>query len=112
MSKKKLLHHELPRYYPEGFCDPDKSRATFIQILGRDMPFRPGKKYSNNPRCRSIRKTALRSDAYGVRSFDGKVDFQYEGRLQQKEHGSEKSSRCWRFSLLILELNHSRRFAI
>ena len=78
-------HHELPKYYLRGFCTPSTS-TSFLWIFERNRSFLPGKKHGvNNPCQRGIRQTGLRKDAYAVRNPNGKVNYEYERQLQQKE---------------------------
>jgi hypothetical protein len=79
----KPKHHELPQLYLKGFCQPGTS---FVWVFEKGKPFAPGLKASkNNPYRGGIRVTALRKDGYAARGADGKVHFDYERKLHEKE---------------------------
>jgi hypothetical protein len=79
----KPRHHELPKYYLQGFSEPGTS---FLWTFQKGLPFSPGpKRGKNNPYRGGINVTALRKDAYAARDDDGRVHYKYETRLQQKE---------------------------
>jgi len=96
MSKRNHDHHELPQYYLEGFRDPSNAESAFLWIFERGASFNPGKKFGNNPRYRSVSKSALKDDAYVAKEFDGRCHFDYEIKLQQKEHEADTVIRSLR----------------
>lgn len=76
-------NHELPKHYLRGFCEPGTS---FLWVFQKGLTFFPGlKRGKNNPYRGGIHVTALREDGYGARGKDGRIHYQYETKLQQKE---------------------------
>jgi len=83
LPMKPPKNHELPKLYLKGFCEPGTS---FLWVFQKDLPFSRGlKRGKNNPYRGGIHVTALRKDAYGARGEDGRILYQYETKLQQKE---------------------------
>lgn len=84
-------HHELPKYYLRGFCEP---ATSFLWVFERDQPYHPGKKRGvNNPHKRGLRKAALRADAYAFKKPNGTLSYEYELKLQQKEKRADLTIR-------------------
>lgn len=83
MGSKSPRHHEIPRFYLEGFCNPGES---FLWRFTRAQDFAPGaNKSRSNPYRSGLKETALRKDGYAVRIPGKSVDYSYELRLQQEE---------------------------
>jgi len=79
----KPKHHELPELYLKGFCGP---ATSFVWVFEKGKSFSPGlRRGKNNPYRGGLHVTALRKDAYGVRGDDGRIHYEYETKLQQKE---------------------------
>jgi hypothetical protein len=82
VSNRMPRHHELPRYYLRGFCEPSTS---FVWVFERGGQYAPGVKYGNNPRKLGLRKAGLRPDGYIAWNRDGTPHFKFERALQQQE---------------------------
>lgn len=79
----KPKHHELPKLYLKGFCQP---RTSFLWVFEKGKSFAPGlKTRKNNPYRGGINVTALRKDGYAARAADGRVHYEYERKLHDKE---------------------------
>lgn len=80
---KRPDHHEIPKHYLRGFCEPNTS---FVWVFERSRPFGPGiKSGANNPVKRGLRLVALRPDGYAARTINGKTHYKYEDALQKLE---------------------------
>jgi hypothetical protein len=84
-------HHELPRFYLSGFCDPQQSQ---LWVFRKGAAFHPGKKRSHNPRQTGIVSIALRPDGYVAYGDDGTPHYDYERKLQQLEERAVPALRC------------------
>lgn len=83
MTQEKPNHHEIPKHYLRGFCEPDK---MFLWVFRRDRPFCPGKtRRTYNPFRTGLPSIALRPDGYAARKTDGKTHYEYENALQKIE---------------------------
>ncbi len=81
--QKKPHHHQTPRHYLRGFCEP---RTSFIWVFERGRPFSPGIKAGrNNPAKLGLNTVGIRPDAYAARAPDGSIHYGYETELQRIE---------------------------
>jgi hypothetical protein len=88
---RKRKHHEIPEYYLRGFCEPGTS---FVWTFDKIRPFLPGAKRGvNNPVRSGVRLTALREDEYLARTPMGKKHYEFESKLQRKEHLADSAIR-------------------
>lgn len=83
MTQENPNHHQIPKHYLRGFCEPN---TTFVWVFEPGRPFYPGKWVGVcNPVRRNIKRVAIRPDGYAVRSIDGKTHYDYEDALQKIE---------------------------